>query len=133
MLRSGSPFLLVAVLLIYALNPFYWIAFDAGPRGLFDEALRFGSDLWAGEVPRWGLRERYPGLAGLSHPLEFPLSFYRWRTQPHAQASPREWARRRFVMIHESLFSRHATFTLQWLVVPPPWHPPWPRASASVA
>ena len=70
-------------------------------------------------MDRQQLRERYPQLANLSHPLEFPMLFQRWRQQLQFQAEKYGpgWQGSRWRTLHRRLLTDHASFPLQWLLL----------------
>jgi len=97
-------FSFIALLTVYALNPFFWPSWrDIHARGVLHEMrlMRKGG-LAAGITHSHG---RYPELKLLSQPLEFPRLFFRWAHQMQLQQPVSEWRHNHLLDIHMSLFS----------------------------
>jgi Dolichyl-phosphate-mannose-protein mannosyltransferase len=97
-------FSFIALLTVYALNPFFWPSWrDIHARGVLHEMrLMWKGGLAAGITHSHG---RYPELKLLSQPLEFPRLFFRWAHQMQLQQPVSEWRHNHLLDIHMSLFS----------------------------
>jgi 4-amino-4-deoxy-L-arabinose transferase-like glycosyltransferase len=111
-------FLLAALVSVIALNPYFWPSL-AGVRGpaVWSEVRALGGETAPIALLVDGLpSERFPQLAKLARPLEFPLMALRWSDLMDRQASGAGWnGISRLIEIHRELAGRLSSIPLLWI------------------
>lgn len=103
-----------ALIVIYGLNPFFWIdSKDLRPQPLIRELTLLAHDVRASSLQIDSAR--FPQLASLGR---FPSIFVRWNRLMNNQleAKPeRGWQGNRFGILHEALLRRYSSVPAGWL------------------
>ena len=112
---SFGAFALSALVVIYALNPYFWISWkDVQGKAVIQQVRMLSNDLKNGDLRFNRARERYPHVYNL---LKFPLMFPRWSRVMEAQTEipSSRWGGNRFLSIHKHLFVEYAGFPFEWI------------------
>jgi len=108
-----------SLLVIYALNPLFWISFakiDVGAlvnesRPLYKEVVREG-------IRKDEMYARYPQFANITKPFDFFNMFFRWKNQNKWQTSwnkGKMWKKSKAIEFNSDFLFRHATIRFQWI------------------
>lgn len=112
---SFGSFALSALVVIYGLNPYFWISWkDMQGKAVIQELRILSDDFKSGDLRFDGARERYPHVYSV---LKFPLMFPRWSRLMDTQTEFRSsgWGDNRFLSIHKRLFLEYASFPFEWI------------------
>jgi 4-amino-4-deoxy-L-arabinose transferase-like glycosyltransferase len=107
-------FLASALIVIYGLNPFFWIdSKDLRPQPLVQEIRLLAHDLRTSSLQIES--DRFPQLSSLG---KFPAIFVRWDRLMNNQLEARPergWQGHRLGMLHEALLIRYSSVPAGWL------------------
>jgi hypothetical protein len=109
---------LVALMVIYLLNPYFWPSFgDFRIAVAASEVKSLLTNLRQGNLDAEGIRERYPHLSNVGRLAEFPGQFIRWKRlmKIQAKSTGAGWNKSRLVSIHKQLFLHFSTFPMEWM------------------
>ena len=120
-IRYLAVFSISALVIIYLLNPYFWLSFREMNGGeIVEEVKAFYQDAKEGKIQKeniQNIRKQYPQLINLSSILEFPYMFIRWKSFMDLQQSEfksASWQGNRLRTFHERLFMEFSTFPLEW-------------------
>jgi hypothetical protein len=103
------------ILVIYGLNPYFWIdASDLKPRTLIQEIGLLSREVRTSSVNIESAPARFPQVF---HLARFPLVFVRWNRLMNSQLQnpAYRWNGSRIRILHENLLFRYASFRGEWL------------------
>ncbi|HEB72221.1 MAG TPA: phospholipid carrier-dependent glycosyltransferase [Nitrospirae bacterium] len=108
-----------SLVVIYALNPLFWISFgkiDAGAlikesRPLYKEVVREG-------IRKDEMYARYPQFANITKPFDFFNMFFRWKNNNKWQTiwnKGKMWKQSKAIEFNSDFLFKHATIWFQWI------------------
>lgn len=117
-LRASALFLVVAVAVVYLLNPFFWPDWQQlDAAALLHDARSLLAAAASGQLGAAPISQAFPQVGHLTHIIEFPQMFLRWRAFMHTQLSIGAWTEPRLLAIHRSLFANLAAFPFEWVLL----------------
>ncbi len=119
-LACFAVFLVCALAVIYVLNPYYWIELsEVRPGAAVAEIRGYLDERPAAPIQSNTVRQRYPQLANLARPLEFPRMFSRWSRFLTWQRDTfgLHWQRGRLKAIHQDLFYGYPRWPFHWILL----------------
>ncbi len=110
-----AAFSFFALVLVYALNPYFWPSWkETRGKAMIQELRLVSQDVKATKFNFNDSIERYPQLYSV---FKFPMMFSRWSNKMDSQRSIRHatWSsgRNRFLSIHKRVFISYASFPLE--------------------
>ncbi|MBK9232965.1 MAG: phospholipid carrier-dependent glycosyltransferase [Anaerolineae bacterium] len=117
-LRYAALFVVVAVVTVYLLNPFFWPNWQQlNAMALLGETRSLLTAVVSGQLGSGQISQSYPQVGNLAHIAEFPQMFLRWRTFMQTQLPIGNWTEPRLLAIHRSLFVNLAAFPFEWVLL----------------
>jgi 4-amino-4-deoxy-L-arabinose transferase-like glycosyltransferase len=102
-----------ALFIIYLLNPYFWPSLkDISIGGTIQEAATYFKEGQGTGIPKENINSEYPQLSNLSHVLEFPLMFGRWRRllDPLKVDKYAQWGENRLKTFNETFLGESSSF-----------------------
>jgi 4-amino-4-deoxy-L-arabinose transferase-like glycosyltransferase len=104
-----ATFAVASLVIVFLLDPFFWPSYD---QRVWQEGKAFAHDVSTKKVVLWHRVDlenaafAYPELRNLTHPIEFPLLFFRWShiMKRYVKNGWAEWNGPRLPVLHKTLF-----------------------------
>jgi 4-amino-4-deoxy-L-arabinose transferase-like glycosyltransferase len=115
LLLSSACFCIAALIVIYGLNPYFWISPNQiAPNKLVQESRSMTDDLRAGRFKFEGSREHYPAAYGL---VKFPVMFLRWSRwmESQKQFPTSSFGDNRFLALNKRTLFEFQSYQLDWI------------------
>ena len=117
-LRAAALFLVVAIAIVYLLNPFFWPDWQQlDATALLHDARSLLAAAVSGQLGAAPISQSFPQVGHLTHIIEFPQMFLRWRAFMQTQLPIGDWTEPRLLAIHRSLFVNLAAFPFEWVLL----------------